>query len=441
MEGKAQKPVSQRDSVWLDRLDSIHRAPLAFRHMFSAGRRRVGDRRSTETATLPAAAPESATASGTTSDMTQGVPIASGEPLLTGAPLQRAEKSAMSTLVEGLSALGQAEGEGEGEAADTQTEASLAEAPSLSRIRVAGGITPLTSSPTRRPATEQGSMSPLMLSPQRTGMSAPPVAHDSVQIGRPGSADALREVHAEIMDKGVQLPPTGSRRGSLSRHRSEMASRRTIGASPSKRMPTGAAEERPLTLAQTWARITRPPLAGRAASACGTPRSSAVTSPLGRPSAQPGQPGPPRAPLQAWSSLPSLAQQPPPASQKSLQLQSPTFLPGKQITPASPEWVPSPFSGSGFAGELYDPLARPPMRPAADNSTPISTPQASHRSEALESTSAAALGSAPSAAGPRGIVRHKSARAELLQRAAHTLSRRTANPEDLQSILQVRSSS
>ena len=360
-----------------------------------------------------------------------------GGPPCRGNSLQRADKSALSTLVEHLSDLSQAEGEGP----DERQESRLAEAPSLSRIRVSGVITPLTSSPTRQPASEQVSMSPLMLSPRRKGMSAPPVAHDSVQIGRPSSADALREVHAEIMDKGVQLPPTGSRRASLSRHSSEMASRRSIAASPLGPQAGGPAEERPLTLAQTWARIARPPLAGRAASARGTPRGSAVTSPLGRPSDQPGQPGPPRAPLQAWSSLPSLAQQLQAPSRKSLQLEPTAFLPGKQITPASPEWIPSPFSGSTFPGGLSESPARPPLAPGTVDPTPACTLQASHRSEALQPASTAAHAANLFPRASRGIVRHSSARAEVLQRAAHTLSRRTANPHDLQDILQVRSSS
>ena len=428
------KDEKEENSVLLDHIGSIHRTPLDFRRLFS-GSRRVNDRRSNEAAAASAASVSESEAASTVPKLAIRVDSAQEDDPARRISLHRAQTPALSTLAEQLSSLSHAEMPDE--------ELAVSRAPSRRQTHVPGDITPLTLSPARPLLSGHASMTPLMLSPSRKEMSALPVAHESVQIGRPGSADALKEVHAEIMDKGVQMPP--SRRASLSRHNSELGSRHSTAASPIAALAARAAEDRPLTLAHSWARIAalRPPSAGRSANAaCSALPGSDAPNLLGQPSAQPGQPGQPRPPLQAWSSLPSLAPQLPPPSQKSLQLPAAVLL-AKQITPSSPEWVPSPFGGTDFQGRLSALPAQPSERPAAEELSMPRTPRASPRAELLQHASMEADGSAqhPSAhrrlSVNRGILRHSSARADMLQRAANALSRRNTNQEDIQSILQV----
>lgn len=430
--GKAGK---QGDSVLLDHIGSIHRTPLDFRRLFSGGRR-VNDRRSNEAAATSAASVSESEAASIGPELASRVESAQEDAPARRISLHRTQTPALSTMAEQLSSLGHAE-----EKLDEELAVSmLIRAPSRRQTHVPGDMMPLTLSPARPPLSGHASMAPLMLSPSRKEMSALLVAHESVQIGWPSSADALKEVHAEIMDKGVQMPP--SRRASLSSHSSELGSHRSAAASPSAALAARAAEDRPLTLAQSWARITalRPPLAGRrTGTACSALPGSDPPNLLERPSAQPGQPGQLRSPLQAWSSLPSLARQLPPPSRKSLQLQAAVSL-AKQITPSSPEWVPSPFGGTDFQGRLSALPARPSERPAAEELSLTQTPRASPRAELLQHASMDTHGSAqyPSAhRRNRGIIRHSSARAYMLQRAANALSRRNTNREDIQSILQV----
>ena len=402
----------------------MQRASLGWRHLFSSDGRRVNDRRSTEAAASSVPEPELAEVAITVNQLAPAAAADAQHPLSRHMSLQRADRSGLAALVERLSSLSD-------DVAAALEEQLLPASPTKTppqRLRQGdASLPPLALSPLQRPALAQVSMSPLMLSPTRKERSAPPVAHESVQIGQPSSSDALKEVHAEIMDRGVQLPPSGSSRcASLSRHSSEIA-RRTLAASPSA-AARGAADGplpdpdfRPLTLAQTWARISRPPLPAT--------RGSAAASPMNPPR--------PRA-LTSWRSMPSSAQR-----MAASQLPPPAFPPGKHITPTSPEWVPSPFSSMPMSDGLHLAPAKSGATSAAAEASPPVTPQAQHADQQL---STAAPASAPWASSrfrhsmdsSAGIVRHSSARAEMLQRAAHTLSRRTANAEDLQSILQVR---
>jgi hypothetical protein len=402
----------------------MQRFSLGWRRPFSSNGRRVNDRRSTEAAASTVPEGELAEVAITIDQLAPDAGADLQHPLSRHMSLQRADRSSLAALVEQLSSLSD-------NTAAALEEQLLPASPTKTppqRLRQGdASLPPLALSPVRRPALAQVSMSPLMLSPTRKERSVPPVAHESVQIGQPSSSDALKEVHAEIMDRGVQLAPSGSsRHASLSRHSSEIA-RRSLAASPSVAAPGAAGgplpdpDFHPLTLAQTWARISRPPLPAT--------RGSAAASPVGPPR--------PRV-LTSWRSMPSSAQR-----MSASQLPPPACPPAKHITPTSPEWVPSPFSSMPMSDGLRLAPTKSGANSAAAEASPPVTPQAQHTAQQFGT---AAPASAPWASSrfrhsmdsSAGIVRHSSARAEMLQRAAHTLSRRTANAEDLQSILQVR---
>ena len=272
----------------------MQRASLGWRLPFSSNGRRVNDRRSPEAAASPLPEAELAEVAIPIDQLAPAAAADAQHPLSRHMSLQRADRSGLSALVEQLSSLS------DDVAAALEEQllpASPTKTPPQCLRQGDASLPPLALSPVRRPALAQVSMSPLMLSPSRKERSAPPVAHESVQIGQPSSSDALKEVHAEIMDRGVQLAPSGSsRRASLSRHSSEIA-RRSLAASPSAAAPGAAggplpnADFHPLTLAQTWARISRPPLPAT--------RGSAAASPVGPPR--------PRV-LTSWRSMPSSAQ-------------------------------------------------------------------------------------------------------------------------------------
>lgn len=415
--------IKQQESILLDHLGSIHRPALDFRRMFSAGGRRVGDRRSSDAAADAAEREAEAGPEGV--EPLQTVPE-DAQSMLS----QHSLRSHVSGLAEQLS--------GVSLGAFKTDEGGRAMSPAARVSQETEAMSPLALSPKRLPRSGQASVPALALSPSRKEMSGLQITHENVELGRPSSADALKEVHAEIMDKGVQLPTAGSgRRASISRHSSDQAGRKSLPDTPSGGLAAGAANQAPLTLAQLWARITRPPLPAWAAPARGEARGSAAASPLARR---------PRTPLQPWSSLPA-AQQERPESRPSLQLPPPAaaVAPGLLITPSSPQWVPSPFSGSMLPEGMSHALAHSFQRSTPDdNSASPKTSRASRKPPILRHSSAVAPGWAQSSAGhsarasmDAGISRHGSSRTGMLQRAAQTLGRRSACQEDIQSILQV----
>ena len=367
--------------------------------------------------------------------------------------LQRTETSTMSNLMEQLARMSQADEVPELERSRTPSPTRAPE--TLPRLD-SGSMRRIEGTPSRKSLSRSGSMNPLALSPSRQDGSVQPIAHENVEIGQPGTEDALKEVHAEIMDKGLPvLPSENSQRGSLSGHSSEMHSRRGFRASPQR----AGGEDRPQTLAQSWARISRPPLARRGGSERRAAHpGSAAGSPVARPRG--------RAPLQPWSSMPSSAGQLLP-QQKGLQPPASAVAPGKQITPSSPEWVPSPFDGSARPEGVHWGPARGSPSPPATNTASLETSRDSQRSPIVRHSSGPALTASSSAnrrsldsrlstqpgsglapvatdggagrARGRGLTtRHSSARGDMLQRTAQALLRGSARQEDLQGIMQVR---
>ena len=445
--------LQQRESVLLNQYGSLHRRPIDFRRMFSSSARRVGDRRSADAAvSLDAATPER----DFESVLPEGLGLVEAIPEHASSvrgSLQHAETSSMSNLMEQLAHMSKAEEVQELKQPRTPSPTRLPETlPSLD----SGSMPRIALAPSRKSLSRQGSMNPLALSPSRQDGSVQPIAHENVEIGLPSTEDALKEVHAEIMDKGLpMLPSESSQRGSLSGHSSELHSRRGFRASPQR----GGGEDRPQTLAQSWARISRPPLARRGGSerrAAAHP-GSAAGSPVARPRG--------RSPLQPWSSMPSRAGQPLPL-QKPLQPPTSAVAPGKQITPSSPEWVPSPFDGSARPeGVHWGPVGGSPGPPAT-NVASLETSGESQRPPIVRHSSGPALTASSSAdrrsldsrigtqpgsglapvatdggagrARGRGLTtRHSSARGDMLQRTAQALLRGSARQEDLQGIMQV----